>query len=292
MQRPFGHILHLTFSLARPWLRLGPGWAALAGVLSARPAEFSLSTILPVLSLWLLVDPILGTLWDLSVQQGLWRTMAKAELGQTSRQGFFLPYAQPGSLAGRLALLLRRYQVWWGKDYWPEYGRRFISFWLGSILALLMALFLAPTIFGLVLLTLVLIILAGLSSSELTASQGGRLESLVMFLLPWAMGSGLWFPLSPLNLALAICFWVTYLGGLRMLGNHHRAGWLFYLGQIAAIGLLLSLRLLPGAAIGSVLLVTQQIIKTKFNSPLDFLQKVQPYLVAAVLVAGFALGSR
>lgn len=76
-----------------------------------------------------------------------------------------------------------------------------------------------------------------------------------------------------------------------MLGNHHRAEVLFFVGQVAVVLLLLALRLLPGAAILGVFLATQLLIRTKFSQPVDLLQKVQPYLVFGVLVAGLSLGS-
>jgi hypothetical protein len=104
------------------------------------------------------------------------------------------------------------------------------------------------------------------------------------------MGASLWSSLTPLHLAVAICYWVTYLGGLRMLGQHHRAEILFFLGQITAILLLLALRLLPGAAILVVLLVVQQLIKSKFKQPALFLPKAQLYLVLSLLAAGWSLG--
>ncbi|MBN1995788.1 MAG: hypothetical protein JW953_24090 [Anaerolineae bacterium] len=291
MQRPLGHTLYLTLSLAQPWLRLGPGWAALAGALSTGQATFNLSTLLSLLGLWLLVDPILGGLWDLSVQQGLWRRIATAQLEPPPAYGFSLPYTQPGSMAGRLALQLRRYQVWWQKSYWPAYGRKFIAFWLATILALLLGLFLAPAIFWLTLLAVCLTILAGQISTDLTTAQRGCLPALVELLLPWSMGLALWSALSPFGLIPAFCFWATYLGGLRMLGQHHRAQMLFFLGQVAAVFWLLGWQLLSGAAILSVLLTAQFIIKTKFNHPADFLQKVQPLLVMGVMAVGLSLAS-
>lgn len=291
MQRPFGYTLKFSLSLSWPWLRLGPGWAALAGALSSGYAGLNLTALIQLLSLWLLVDPILGTVWELSVQQGLWRRVVKAELPPPPRQGFSLPYAQPGSIAGRAVVLLRRYQAWWRANYRSEFGDRLTTFGLGLALALLIGLLLGPAVFWLTLLAIGLTLLAGSGSPDLAVPTGGRLQSIVQLLLPWAMGAVLWSSLTPVGLALAICYWLTYLGGLRLLGNHHRADLLFFLGQIAAILLLLALRLLPGAAIVSVCFVTQQIIKSRFDRPADFLQKVQPYLVFSLLVTGLSLGS-
>jgi hypothetical protein len=291
LYRPFGYTLGLKLSLSRPWLSLGPGWAALAGALSTGYADFDLSRLAQLLGLWLLVDPILGTLWDLSVQQGLWRRFSQAQLPRPPTHGFYLPYAQPEAAGGRLVLLLRRIEVWWRETYWPEAGDKVTAYGLGILLALLIGFFLGPLIFGLTLLAIFLTLLTGQSSPDLTATEGGRLQSVVQFFLPWLMGLQLWSTLTPLSLVIAICYWATYLGGLRMLGNHRQANILFSFGQVAAVLVLLALRLLPGAAIVSVLFVAQQLIKTRFRRPTDFLLKVQPYLVLSIIATGYSLGS-
>jgi hypothetical protein len=291
MQPPFGSGFKLILDPTRSWLSLGPGWAMLAGVLSSGVIPLKLAGLMQLLSLWLLVDPILGALWDLVGVQGLWRNMMPGHLPPPPRHGFYLPYAQPGSIAGRLVVRVRRYGRWWQEHFWPEQGGHFAAVFLGAGLALLLSLAFGSTLFWLTLLALGLIALAGQTQADLAAAEGGRLQSMVQLLLPWVMGASLWSTLTPLSLALAVCYWVTYLGGLRMLGGHHRAEILFIFGQAAAIILLLALRLLPGAAVLTVLLVTQQIIKTKFNQPAEFLPKLQPYLVLSLLVAGWSLGS-
>jgi len=290
LEPPFGHSFKITLTLARPWQRSGPGWAALAGALSTGQFAFNLSLMMQLVSLWLLVDPLLGMLWDLSVEQGLWRKITTAQLGSAATTGFSIPYVQSDSTAGRFVLLVRRYQRWWRESYWPENRQAMTSFWLGTLLALLIALFLSTTMFWLTLLTIALIILAGQLSRELSSPQGGRLQSVVQWLLPWCMGIVLWSSLWPLGLALAVCYWGTYLGMLRMLGQHHHAEILFFVGQAATVVLLLGLQALPGAAIISVLLVAQWLLKLKFNRSTDFLQKAQPFLVVSALVAGWAMG--
>lgn len=291
MQRSFGHILQFSLLPSRSWLSLGPGWAMLAGALSTGYSQLDLKGIMPLLGLWLLVDPILGTLWELAGPQGLWRAFKQTQLPPPPRHGFWLPYAQVGSPAGRLVVKLRRYQAWWQTHFWPESGDRAATFGLGLVLALLVGFFLNLTIFWLTLLAIGLTLLAGHGSPELTAPGGGRLQSLVQFLLPWAMGATLPAALTPLSFIVALCYWTVYLAGLRMWGNHHRAELLFFAGQIAAVVLLLALRLLLGAAIASVMLLTQVIIHTKFNQPADFLARVHPYLIIAIVATGFALGS-
>jgi hypothetical protein len=291
MQPPFGSSFKLILTPARSWLSLGPGWALLAGALSSGTVPLKMAGLMQLLTLWLLVDPILGALWELVGVQGLWQSLAPGQLPPLPRSGFTLPYAQSGSVAGRLVVRVRRYGVWWREQFWPEQGSQLMAFFLGTGLALLISLAFGQTIFWLTLLALALTAVAGPAQADLSSAEGGRLQSVVQLLLPWVMGASLWSSLTPLSLVLAVCYWVVYLGGLRMLGGHHRAEILFILGQTAAIILFLALRQLPGAAVLTVLLVTQQIIKTKFNQPAEFLLKLQPYLVVSLLVAGWSLGN-
>jgi hypothetical protein len=165
------------------------------------------------------------------------------------------------------------------------------SFWVVLVVALFIGLALNRTVFWIVVLAATLTILAGLNPSDLRDSGGGRLQSVVQFLLPWAMGAALWANLSLPSLALGVAYWLVYLGGLRMLGEHRRAEWLFYLGQLAAIILLLGLSLLPGAVVLSTLLVAQLLVRTKYTSATILLQKSQLYLVIGLLVAGVSTGS-
>lgn len=292
MQRPFGHTLTFNLSLSRSWLALGPGWAALAAALAGGSLALDLTTLLKLLSLWFLVDPVLGTFWDLLVRQGLWRRIRRATLPPPPARGFFLPYARPDSPAGRMVILLRRYRVWWQETHWPEFGPDFVTFGLGLGLALLISLFLGVMVFGLTVLALLLTWVAGYGASEQHhAPGGGRWQTLVQFLLPWLMGSALQPALSWPGLFLALCYGSIYLGGLRMLGRHRHADKLLFLGQIAAMLLLLGLRLLPGAALVAVFLIAQWLLRSNVDQPGSFLSRVQLYLVLGLLVAGFSVGS-
>jgi hypothetical protein len=288
MHRPFNHALKLNLSLSRHWLTLGPGWAALAGALATGPGDFTLAWVWQWLGLWLLVDPILGMLWDL---QGVWgQVPPPAQLPPPTARGFFLPYAQPGTPAGRLVVLGRRYQVWWQESYWPQFGGQLLSFGLGALLALAVAVALNPLLFWLTLLAMGMIILTGLKPLPLTltpypdlaAPDGGRVQAVVQFFIPWLMGSLLWsFPTTG-GFALGVCYTVAYLGGLRMLGGHRRAEMLLFMGQVAAIFVLLAARSAAGSALLSVLLLTQGLI---YSRNADFFPKIQPHLILGLLVA-------
>jgi hypothetical protein len=290
MQQPFGHTLKFRLLLSQGWLSLGPGWAAVAGALSTGQGNFN--QLWQLVGLWLLADPLLGVLWDLAVQQRLWQRLAKAQLPPPPRYGFSLPYAQPGSPGGQFVLYVRRYRLWWQEDFWPQFGDQAATFIFSAFLALAIAALLRPAIFGLTMLAIIFILFAAFKPASLTSTGGGRLQTAVQLFLPWLMGILLWSNLAFFPLALAVCYGAVYLGGLRMLGRHHRAEWLFFGGQMAAVLLLLGLRLLPGAAAGAILLAAQLLLKAQSNhETAAFLQKAQPYLIVGALAASGSLGT-
>jgi hypothetical protein len=291
VQKPWGHTFNLRLSLAGPWLRLGAGWAALAGVLAGGWPELSLPVTLKLAGLWLLVDPLLGTLWEIVVQQGLWRQLARADLPLPPRHGFSLPYVQPGSVAGRGVLAVRRYRRWWRESYGPTFGDKVVTALAIIALALLLGLSLNGAVFWLALLTIALTLLAGFASSDLTTSYGGRLQTVGQFFLPWAMGMVLFGP--PLWAALlpALLYGAVFLGGLRMLGQHRRAEWLFFGGQFAALMVLAGGQHLPGAALVGVLLAAQGLLKSTITAPEQALAAMQPCLLGGMLAVAISLGS-
>ena len=290
MQKPFGYTLKINLSPSRSLLSLGPGWAALAGILSTGYPTLTWTAMLQIIALWILVDPILGTLWELTVNQRLWQQVRLAHLPPSPATGFTVPYAQTGSIAGRFVVKTRRYRRWWQETGWPEMGDKVVTFFLGIILGLLVGLALNPTVFWLVVLAVGLTLLTGPTTADLSISSGGRIQSIVQFLLPWLMGVLLAPEPSMVSVGAAICYWVVYLGGLRMIGGHKRAEWLFFGGQLAFVVLLLALHLLPGAALLIVFLATQLLFRTGIEQSSILLRKIQPFLVIGLIVAAVSLG--
>jgi hypothetical protein len=245
--------------------------------------------LLRLAGLWLLADPLLGTLWELAVPLGLWRNASGVYLPPAPARGFYLPYAQPGSAAGRLVNRWRSYRLWWAGYYWPENRDRLAAYGVGLGLAVLIALALDAALLWLVLLAVALGLLAGQSAPDLASPEGGRLQSVVQWLLPWFMGVFVWAGPTPAGLVLAVAYWAIYLGGLRMLGRHHRAELLYFGGQAAVLALLLALRLLPGAALIGVFLAAQQLLRARLTRPETFLAKAQPYLLLGLATAVLSL---
>lgn len=288
-QRFFGHSLRLSLAPAHPWIGLGPGWAALAGAVSTGAVELDGAGLLKLAGLWLLADPLLGTLWELAAPAGLWRNAGGGALPPGPARGFYLPYTRPGSAAGRLLKRWHRYRLWWAGHYWPENRDKLLAYGAAFVLALLIALSLSAALFWLTLLAIALALLAGQSAPRLASPEGGRLQSVVQWLLPWFMGVFLWASPSLPGLALAVSYWAICLGGLRMLGRHRRAELLYFWGQAAVCALLLGLRLLPGAALVGVFLAAQQVLAARFTLPETFLARARPYLLLGLAAAAVSL---
>jgi hypothetical protein len=144
--------------------------------------------------------------------------------------------------------------------------------------------------FWLVFLAIGLAWIAGFSPYNLAAAGGGRLQSVVQFLLPWNMGLILWHQPSLLGMLVGLPFWIVYLGGLRMSGNHHRAHWLYFSGQLVVALLLLGLHHLAAATIVIVLLLVQTIIYRTYQRPQHFLPHVQRYMVFEIVVVALTIG--
>lgn len=287
---PFGPALKIRLWFDRPWFSLGPGWAALAGALSAGNIRFSPDGLLPLLALWLLADPLLGSLWGLWVQQGWWPKIKQAHLPPPPARGLALPYARPDSPAGRLVTRLRQYWAWRQNSLSPEARAGLFTLAAGPVLALGVSFFLGPLVLALTFMAVLLVCGAGLFAPRLPAASRDLLASAVHFLLPWLMGMLLRPGFSLPAIALALCFWGVYLGGMGLYRHYRPAGALFNLGQAAAMGLLLALRLLPAAALLAILLPAQLLAKPGCRGPAEFVTRVQPFLVAGMLAAAILLG--
>jgi hypothetical protein len=99
-------------------------------------------------------------------------------------------------------------------------------------------------------------------------------------------GPPVWLALLP-----GFLYSVVYLGGLRMLGQHRRAEWLFFGGQLAALLARAGGHHLPGAALLGVLLAAQGLLKTTIDSPEQALAAMQPWLLGGLLAMAISLGS-
>ncbi|MFQ5612831.1 MAG: hypothetical protein ACE5H9_11925 [Anaerolineae bacterium] len=294
MQQPFGHLIKLHLHLQRRWLSFGPGWTMLAGALASGALAFDSNRTLQLVLLWLLVDPVLGTVWELAVQSGIWRESLRAPLPEGTRVSLHLvPYATPGSWGYRLARWWGVLRAWWRMAPGAAHGQSATAFAGSAILALFLGLFLKPILIPLILLSVVLALLTGREDLSTTVRGQRFWQAVGNVVIPWGMGSLLFASSLPLfSGLLMVCYGLVYLGGLRQAAGQSEGDHLLVMGQAAAILLLIGLRAPLSAAVLTVVLLFQLILRNQAlrrGAYLWYLNSIQPYMVIGLMAAAWGV---
>lgn len=319
LDQPVGRISQLRLYPIRPPWSLGSGWAAVCSGLAVGGLDLSPETLLKLLLAWLLVDPILGAVWDSGVgsnggrprrQRGIYRRLLDPRLPATAPALQLLPYTRVGSPGHRLAHRLGRLRRWWQDTLWPEAGHAFATMVAGLGLALLLGAVLGRTILALVLISVTLSWLAALSQQK-DLSKGAPQRSigsqgmatlwhaLGEFGIPWLIGATLLGSPSRMLILLGICYTITYFGLIRYTEDFKLIG----SGQAAAALLLAGLRHPLAAGAIAISLMPQwglRLWATDHDqqppSQYDhiaatgtYLRYVQPFVILSMLLAVLAL---
>lgn len=215
------HTIALKIVPTKYWLALSGGWAVIAAALATRTTAPASDWILRMALLWALVDPLLGTVWQLLVERNLRKIL---RLGADMPVVPALPYTAHHSAAHRFAVWLEKLRTHADGVWQPLL--------VSAALALAVAAWL-----GWAALVLAVMILATAWAFSLIdradAVQHGWL-SLVMFLLPFAVAANL-VEFWRWDVALlAASYTVVYFGLLRLKENPAQAGIWIVLGQVAA----------------------------------------------------------
>ena len=273
----------------RLWFAPGPGWAALAGGLAAgalRPgADFWTQNRLSLLllaMLWLLFDPLLGTVWHLLLDRRL-----AHRIGETARRPNrpvrpLLPYVAKGSAGYRLsavAAALREHNGEWQTLLLLTLTGGGMAFWLGPVTAACALLSLG--------------LAAWVASRPAPHSAQAHLgHSAGLFLLPYAAALSVLGDATGDALLPALGYGVVYWGNLQLAAGEGRGERAVILGQ-GAVAAYLFAAVQPLAALvvslGGVfaLLARRQ---TAGWQTADGLRRIQPFLLAGLLAAAMAVG--
>lgn len=276
--------LTLRFIPHRSWLALGPGWAALAGVLASGGFHFEAEVLLKAGLLWLLADPILGTIWHLVAEQGIWRRLGQAPPSGASPLKLRLPYVVKDSAGYKLS-------IFWTNLRTSENGQGY-TLLITLFLALLISAILGGLIVSFVIVSVLLAFVIGLTGY----GEGQQFwQSLATFLLPYLAGLIVMGQLPLQAVALGYVYWVIYLSTLRLRAGKSRGAWLVIIGQGVAAGLFFSLTLplaatvLTLAVMFSLLLWVQA--KMQSTQPeIWYAEHVKPYLLVGLFAAAVSLG--
>ncbi len=283
----------------------------MSGALAVGGTDFLPETLLKLLLVWLLADPLLGVVWDAGVgsdspagQRGIWRRLLNPCLPDVAPPVRLLPYTQVGSPGHRLASHLGRLRRWWGAKLWPEAGREFATLVAVLGLALVLSAVLGRTVLALVLLCIALSWLAVLSHDRDTASGAAQPPSsrkgilalwhaLGQFGTPWLIGATVMGGPSWAVILLGICFTITYFGLIHDTGDFRLIG----TSQVSAALLLAGLRHPLSAGAMAILLMPQWGLwvwtdmrpKDHLAVPGTYLRIVQPFIILSMLLAALAL---
>ncbi|MDM8527536.1 hypothetical protein QUF58_04920 [Anaerolineales bacterium HSG24] len=291
--------IQLSIRITHPILRFSFGWLALAGIItSSHPLNpVSLSQIL---LLWLLIEPLWGTLWSLGVNQRMLYHLLTVPLPAPVSTGFTIPYAQHGSVAGQLVIWIRRQQA--QTEIAQQAG--LVSGSVIMLMALLLSFYLSETAFLITLLAIVLMLMLSLTPPAIESPStsptplvnltpyDGLIEAIVQVLLPWLMGLTLFAVLSPFGLAVGLCLWLIKVGAVRLAMGHHQADKLFLGAQLGLIGLI-GWAGYWGVGFFMILLLLYHayILQIEdYRSQADFVRLAEKQLLVGLLLISFAMG--
>ncbi len=240
------HTITLKLIPRKNWFVPGPGWAALGGFLASGILRFEADFfalnapwLLKFGLLWLLVDPVLGTLWRLVVEQGVWRNLIHPLVANTLTVKPALPYTATDSAAYRLSSLMALLRQ-------QEGGQ-----WQTSLLLPLVALGLAMALGWQVVLYTALALLTIFWLGSKTPAEIPLAkpfwQSVGGFLLPYVIGLNLTGGLERGALLLGLGYWTALFGILLLAAGRSSAAKVVIIGQ-ASIALLLFALIKPIAA--------------------------------------------
>ncbi len=321
LDQPVGHIIQLRLYPIRRFWSLGSGWAAIGGSLAVAGFVLSPQFLLYLFLVWLLADPILGTMWDLGAghtsrlgHRGIWRRLLSPRLPDVAPPVRLLPYTQPGSPGYRLEQHLGRLRLWWHDTFWPAAGREFATLIAALGLALLLGTFLGRDVLVLVLLSIALSWLAVLAQgkgrptdvAQSVTGYEGRValwHALGEFCIPWLIGTVVMGGPSWAVVVLGVCYSIAYFGLIRFTHGFRLIG----ISQATAALLLAGLRHPLAAAATVIMLMPQWGLSiwaanppvgqagekgSGYSAATDaYLRGIQPFIILSMLLGALAIAS-
>lgn len=272
------------------WLLVG-AWAVLCGAFASNHFRWQGADLLFLLGSFLLVTLAWAGIWDSVTSFPSNAASVPSKFGAISgaaRRAGPLPFAMPGSPAGRLFTGLARLRAWARWVLWPAAGHALLWLAVALTLAAVLALFLPQR----------LLPLNGVLAAFLVLVASRRRRPwllglvLVQVGLAWSVGHLAFARLTWPSLAAAVCFVAAAWGALRMEQGQPAALWLLDGAQIVVVVLLVVLRQPLAAGATGLLLFGQ--IALQLAGPAARLHHqatrwTWPWLLLAMLIAAWAL---
>lgn len=229
MSRAVGRVVEIRIRPVWPPFRLGPGWALISGLLGAGALATDAPAVLIARALlaWLLVEVIMGFVWDAWIRGSALRKRTGAHAVNVDPAAapvgpppYSLPYSLPGSPWRVSAAWAARKIARWKQDVGEGRRADLSGVFLASLAGIAVSLALGgrvAVLFGL--------FLAAMALRRLWAARPGRcalVRTLVDFVLPWLVGSllvkgGGWVGFAPAGLV--ACYSAAYYSLDRAFGG-------------------------------------------------------------------------
>lgn len=284
-----GGLIRLQAYLADPATWLSPIWAVLCGVVASGDFGWQAEDWLRLGLLILLVDGGWGTLWaalastDWTTPLRHWRSWRSGKPVVTP------PYTLPGSPGDQASHWLGQLRAWWRYVLWPDCGPALSAIVVALPVTVLLGALLGPDLLMLSAAALAVMQL-GLVGGTGQRTIQPEWSACIAVALPWLAGHATSGSLTPSSTGLALAFtlgWGTAWRAGSRLGCALATG-----AQLLAAALLVALNRPLAAGCLLLLLVPQLALLPWLQRGLHtswYVQHTRPWLMAAMLVAAWAL---
>lgn len=283
-----GHLFGLQIKISPSALGLGSAWAALCGAIASGRIGLGAPSLLRLLVVLFLVDPVWGGIWGLVSGTDWLAPFTRAHPLSGEAPFKSLPYTSPGSPGYHASRWLAGVLAWWRKDFRPRLGTESLSLLLTLAAAILLASLLGPQVI------LVTLVTFGLMATALFVPHRHLWRAILEWGLPWLMGHLTFGPLNWPSVALALVYTGAYYAGLILLGGRWRAATRLLNGsQIGAVALLVGVKEPILAGIVGLLVLPQLLLQPflwRGEAEWWYWQRSQLWLMAGMLVAVLAIG--
>lgn len=272
-------------ALRSTWL--GPGWAALCGLVASAALTSSGLDVLIAVLVFIVADWAWPAIWTTCVRTDWLASFAHwAELA-VSAPARRPPYLQPGSPGDRLLAGLARLGAWWRAIGASMLGASLTSGLVASIVGLALSAAIGWRALALTLAVFALTALGVLRALRASIDSDG-LRAIVYGVLPWWLGHAAFAPPTAESAGMAILFGAVY-WTLMASGDRAPSTARLIAPQIlAAIALFAGRAIWPAFIVG--LAIFAQVALRTFLSEHDFARRAQVWLIPAMLACAIAVG--
>jgi hypothetical protein len=288
-----GRLISLRLEMGSSSAWPSSAWAALCGAFASGQMGLKAQSLLLLLLVLFLVDPVLGGIWRLVVGTDWFVPFAGGRLSGGEIPSKSLPYTSPGSPSYRASRWLAGALAWWREDFRPYVGPEFLSLILTLAVAVTLASLLGRWIALFILVALVLMAVL-LFSSHWHGAISFSLRAVLDLGLPWLIGHLAFGSLNWESVAFALAYTVAYYACFVLLDGRWRAATRLLNGsQVVAIALLVVVKEPILAGIAGLLLLPQLLLQPflwRGEAEWWYGQRSQPWLMASMLTAVLAIG--